>query len=179
MSDLRVKSRGEGGFTIPELLIVIVIIGILLAIAVPSFLGARKDGQDSMAHGSLHSGLAAERTYYVDHQVYTTDATALRTIEPNLLWTTTDAKTQGVMAVTGGSPAGSVVVIASTSPSGYQFCIMQVATDQGSAVNGQTLAGTYYKRNPSTVNPPSTSISLAQCGATGYTRDKTAGWATT
>jgi type IV pilus assembly protein PilA len=173
-----VRKNDQAGFTIPELLVVIVIIGILLAIAIPSFLGARKDGQDSQAHGALRAGLAAERTRYVDYQTYTTDGNALRAIEPNVVWTTTDAKVQGVMAVTGGTPAGSAVVLVSTASSGRQFCIMNVATDQAAAVNGQTQAGTYYKLNTTTFTTPPTTVTFSQCGTSGYTRDQAAGWAT-
>lgn len=173
----RISKRGQEGFTIPELLVVIVIIGILLAIAIPSFLGARKDGQDSQAHGALRAGLAAERTRYVDYQTYTTDATALRAIEPNVVWDTTDAKVQGVMVATAGVPAGSVVVLVSTASSGRMFCIMNVATDQTAAVNGVTQAGTYYSKATATYTTPPTTVTASSCDGT-YSRDQAAGWAT-
>lgn len=158
---------GEDGFTLPELLVVIVIIGILASIAVPTFIGARNRGHDSRAKSNLRSALAAERTYYVDYQTYTTDATALRAIESNLDWSTTDADVEGVMGAISGT---QVVVLVSTSQSGKQFCIMNIAADVGTAVNGQTAAGTYYATNPAEVTTPPTSVTTGQCGTTGYVR---------
>ena len=165
----------ERGFTLPELLTVIVILGILAAIAVPTFLGAKRNGQNSQAQSVLRSALAAERTYYVDFQQYTSSATELRRIEPNIDWTTSNASSQGVAVALSGTPP-QVVVLVSTSKSGAQYCIMNIAADLTTGVNGQTLAGTYYRRNPTTVTTPPTSVTTGQCGTSGYTKNETAGW---
>lgn len=169
------KIADERGFTLPELLTVIVIIGILAAIAVPTFLGARRNGQNSQAQSALRSALAAERTYYVDFQQYTPNATELRKIEPNITWTTSDATQQGVAVALNGTPP-QVVVLVSTSKSGSQYCIMNIAADLGTAVNGQTLAGTYYLKNPATVGTPPSSVTTGQCGTSGYTKSESLGW---
>ena len=44
---------GEAGFTLTEILVVILVVGILAAIAIPSFLGQRGRGQDADAKSSL------------------------------------------------------------------------------------------------------------------------------
>jgi type IV pilus assembly protein PilA len=175
---LNARRSDENGFTLIEILVVILILAVLMAIAVPSFLRSKKKGNDSQAHAALRSGLAAERTYYVDYQSYTTDQAKLRAIESNVVWDTTDSKVSGVMAVTAGVPADSVVVMASTSTSGSVYCIMNIATDQTAGVNGKTQAGTYYATKSTTVSSPPTSITAAECGsgASTYTRDPTAGW---
>src|ERR1051326_1280725 len=62
--------RGEEGFTLIELMVVVLIIAILIAIAIPTFLGARKRAQDKQAQSNIRNGLTAEKTYYVDGQAH-------------------------------------------------------------------------------------------------------------
>ena len=73
----------EEGFTLIELMVVVLIIAILLAIAIPTFLGARKRAQDRAAQSSLRNSLTAAKTVYTDTQTYSgaTD-TALDAAEP-------------------------------------------------------------------------------------------------
>ena len=151
-----------------ELLAVVAIMGILAAIAVPTFAGSKRNGQDALAQTSLRTGLSAQRTYYVDYQAYTTDEAILRQIESQLSFDTTDARESGVMAAVGGTPANQAVVLVSTSESGNQFCIMNVATTLTAGVNGVTAPGTYYKKNPNPVTTPPTSVTTGACGTTGY-----------
>jgi type IV pilus assembly protein PilA len=74
----------EEGFTLIELMVVVLIIAILIAIAIPTFLGARTRAQDRQAQSNLRNAFAAEKVSYTDNQVYTTSSTALSAIEPSL-----------------------------------------------------------------------------------------------
>lgn len=47
------RRRSEQGFTLVELMVVVLIIGVLLGIAIPTFLGARSRSQDSVAKSSV------------------------------------------------------------------------------------------------------------------------------
>ena len=70
----RIRSRLDGnseqGFTLIEFLVVIIIIGILLAIAVPSYLGFRDRAANNAMKENLRAALPAAEAYYSDNGTY-------------------------------------------------------------------------------------------------------------
>src|SRR5438045_8074687 len=80
----------EQGFTLIELMVVVLINAILIAIAIPTFLGARARAQDRAAQSDLRNGLTAEKTAYTDASTSNTAAQMTASnIEPSLqssLW---------------------------------------------------------------------------------------------
>ncbi len=64
------KIRNRKGFTLIELLIVVAIIGILAAIAIPQFAAYRMRGYNSAANSDLRNGKTALEAFYADAQQY-------------------------------------------------------------------------------------------------------------
>lgn len=65
------RLRGERGFTLVELLVVIVIIGILVAIAIPVFLSQRASAQERAVESDVRNAVMVLETYYAENQNYT------------------------------------------------------------------------------------------------------------
>jgi prepilin-type N-terminal cleavage/methylation domain-containing protein len=64
------KMKEQKGFTLIELMIVIAIIGILAAIAIPQFSAYRKRSFNSSSTADLRNAATAQEAYFVDNQAY-------------------------------------------------------------------------------------------------------------
>ena len=70
-------NRDTSGFTLLELLIVMVIMGILVLISIPRFTGARDKAYRAQMQTDLRTLVTAEEAYYDDNQTYTTQVNLL------------------------------------------------------------------------------------------------------
>ncbi len=76
----------DDGFTLLELAVVIVVIGVLLALALPSFLGVRSRADDLVARDALRRTALTARVLYEDHQTFAIGEASFRAAEPGLVY---------------------------------------------------------------------------------------------
>lgn len=84
---LRRRMEDDKGFTLIELMVVVLIIAILLAVAIPTFLRVRRNAQDRAAQNSAAAALKAEKAFYTEtasSQQYTADGVELEDIEASI-----------------------------------------------------------------------------------------------
>ena len=137
----RSAKKTESGFSLIELLVVVVIIAVLASIAIPTYLGARQKAFDAAAKSLVRNARTAIEAYYVDNRTFATaTAATLKAIEPSITFTlrngcatgaTADASTKNVNF---GTLAAESFQVGSKSKSGKVF---------GITVNKTTGANTF------------------------------------
>ena len=135
--------RDEEGFTLIELMVVVLIIAILIAIAVPTFLGARTKAQARQVQSNLRNGFSAEKTAFTDNQSYVA-ASTVQSDEPSLTFVdagdaaefSTPKHITVRLASTSTSVANGVVCLYAKGADGKYYGMRDVS--------GGTNAGTTY-----------------------------------
>jgi type IV pilus assembly protein PilA len=111
-------TRNDRGFTLVELMIVVLIVAILVAIAIPTFLGQRKEAEDAAAKSNLRNALTTEKAFYAGGaSIFTDDLDLLSAIEPSLFNVTGASpavNTFDPVAVTIDATAQTVCIVART-----------------------------------------------------------------
>ena len=171
LTNLRARREDERGFTLIELMVVVLIIAILIAIAIPTFLGAKTRAQDKAAQSSLRNGLTNAKGIYTDQDTYGAAAaliTSLTAAEPSLTFQSAASTTAKMVSVStsGAGVTPSWVVMVAKSAGGNCYAISDSSsfgTGFRYSTSGTCDADTFDNA------PPTSAVSSANAVANGTT----------
>ena len=158
---MRLAAASSGGFSLPELLVVMLIIALLARIAIPTYLSVARGAGDTTVQQNLQSTLVGAKVYFDNPNTETFTginggaqyASSLTQQNLGLSFLTSNSASHNYNEVSvdvpsTATPAGSVLVLASWSPA-TNTCwgIVDVEQTQSGAVMepaSKTGVGTYY-----------------------------------
>ena len=133
--------RDERGFTLIELMVVILIIAVLVLLALPTFLGTRNRAHDVNTKANVRNAYQAERAYYTDTLTYTTNAATMTAIEAAITYVDGDTPLTPGVVYLHVHPAPNEIYVSAMSESGMCFYLREIngsgrqfATDPACAV---------------------------------------------
>jgi type IV pilus assembly protein PilA len=134
----RAAGRHEDGFTLIELMMVVLIIAILIAIAIPMLLGARNRANDRAAQSTARDALVAAKVVYTDKQDYT-QAT---------LGALQAASGKSALTFVSGDPTGNNQVSVTPVSAGYILFGVKSSSGECFYLADDAAAGTSYAKSP-------------------------------
>ena len=129
----RLNVRDESAFTLIELLVVLIIIGVLLAIAIPSYLGFQKKAQQTAAQSDVRQAIPDAEAYYSDYGNYNFDK-----LEDGTATTTPSA----ALASYDQGLSSAISADGTVSGGATEYCISAVVSGNWAHVIGPSGAGT-------------------------------------
>ena len=148
------QARADQGFTIIELLVVVVILGVLIAVAIPLYLNYRKGANDAAAQSDLRQAINVLEVCNMDNGRYPTatiTATSAATVAGSCTTQTINLSNGTQLTYTPVSSLGVSYVIVGTnvSGSGESYCYnskfggqvkVSASTTYAAAVTANTAA---------------------------------------
>ena len=155
---MRERLDKEEGFTLIELMVVVLIIAVLVAIAIPSFLGFRNRAQDRSAQADLRNTLLGEKAVWTDTGAFTETEADLKAFEPTLIINTSAATDAGVFVDMSVASNDDAVCLVQASQSGNFFAIFEDSSATGGTFYGASAAAITC---PSAAGAPATTATVA------------------
>jgi prepilin-type N-terminal cleavage/methylation domain-containing protein len=122
--DARADEPDESGFTLLELMMVVLIIAILIAVMTPTFLGASSRAKDRAMQSSLTNAATGAKSYFLAKADYTGANPATLTAETGgLTFVAAGTDPTGPNTVSVNTVSASQIVLAGHSRSGTCFYV--------------------------------------------------------
>jgi type IV pilus assembly protein PilA len=118
--------RDERGFTLIELMTVVLIIGVLVLLALPTFLGARTRAWDRATQSDVRNAFAAEKAYYTDNLTYTTNPATMTAIEAAITYLPGDTPLVTDVVYLDWDPIPNTVHLSALSDSGTCWYLREI-----------------------------------------------------
>jgi type IV pilus assembly protein PilA len=166
----------EEGFTLIELMVVLLIMGILIGLGLPAFLGVKGRFQDRAAETKVRDAVLAARILYTDNATYQSanaNPGQLDQIDPSTCWVAaaTPAVSTGAVCVSGTGAVSTSVL--GQGPSPNRFAAARMSASQTCFLLLDSLAGTFYGTTTTAAN---CTANYAASGALTATSPSAAGW---
>jgi len=122
---LEKRRQDEKGFTLIELMVVVLIMGILMAIAIPTFLSTRGSANDAAAKSNATNAFTNEKSYYASNQQFAPATTGEEgnALDDSLPWGSGAGQVEAVISSVGTGNTDNAVVIIAQSKDGNCFYI--------------------------------------------------------
>ncbi len=130
---LRRCARGQGpGFTLIELVVVLAILGILISLAVPRYLGVRKKAYKAEADNLLQEVKTLEWAYYQQYNAFDTTGASIGFAMPGQShWNTP--------TISGGGTSIQITMSGAQPPLGASDSVWITLSSDGSSSGGSTF----------------------------------------